>query len=87
MIDEEETKATTNSFDDSPRRPLPTFNCAVKMSLKYGVGGATTALAVVGACEYIRAGLGVETDIDQICSSLATEKLSTYVRGRQMMGE
>ena len=28
-----------------------TFTCVPKMSLKYGVGGATTALAVIGACK------------------------------------
>jgi hypothetical protein len=37
-----------NNLFEAIRR---TFNCAVKMSLSYGVGGATTALAVVGACK------------------------------------
>ena len=53
-----------------------------KMSLKYGLGGVTTSLAVVGACKGWTLRLTYLADSYQTCSSLVTEKLSTYATNR-----
>lgn len=43
----------SSAYDDrEPEVFLTHFNCAVKMSLTYGFGGATAALGVVGACKF-----------------------------------
>jgi hypothetical protein len=49
--------------DDTTRSPSG-FASAVKMSLRYGLGGATTALTVVGACKMSDAGLTIWTDLN-----------------------
>ena len=50
------------------------------MGLGYGLGSATTALAVVGACKIEDGFSSRDANTRQICSSLATAKLSMYVR-------